>query len=108
LVETLDRELGSRAKFGDADPRLASSLSEAAEAVARYERGELDLAADYGTPPRPAASATAAMTESTNYFLLAFTFVRRVCVPVCSRLDRWGQRRLTSGRAEASSTLWER
>jgi ppGpp synthetase/RelA/SpoT-type nucleotidyltranferase len=45
LVESLDSEFGLRAKFGGADPALASALSEAAEAVAGYERGELDLAA---------------------------------------------------------------
>jgi putative GTP pyrophosphokinase len=45
LVESIDRDVGSRAKFGEADPELASALADAAEVVARYERGEVDLAA---------------------------------------------------------------
>jgi ppGpp synthetase/RelA/SpoT-type nucleotidyltranferase len=45
LVESTDRELGSRAKFGGATPELASALADAAETVARYERREVDLAA---------------------------------------------------------------
>lgn len=43
LVESLDRELGSRAKFGAPGPPLGSALIEAAEAAASYDRGELDL-----------------------------------------------------------------
>ena len=45
LVESIDRDVGSRAKFGDASPELASALWEAAEVVERYERGDVDLAA---------------------------------------------------------------
>jgi putative GTP pyrophosphokinase len=45
LVESIDRDVGSRAKFGEASPEFASALSEAADVVARYERGEVDLAA---------------------------------------------------------------
>jgi ppGpp synthetase/RelA/SpoT-type nucleotidyltranferase len=48
LVESLDRDLGLRAKFGDTEPVLASALRDASDAVAAYERGELDVAATIG------------------------------------------------------------
>ncbi len=45
LVERLDRDLGLRTKFGQADPTLAASLKDASDAIAAYERGELDRTA---------------------------------------------------------------
>lgn len=48
LVERLDHELGLRTKFGETDPALAAALLDASNAVASYERGELDLAATMG------------------------------------------------------------
>jgi putative GTP pyrophosphokinase len=45
LVERLDRELGLRTKFGETEPALAATLLDASNAIASYERGELDRSA---------------------------------------------------------------
>lgn len=45
LVERVDRQVGSRAKFGAADPELAAALASAAEAMAAAERGGFELTA---------------------------------------------------------------
>jgi len=45
LVESIDRNLGLRTKFGESDPLLVEALVNASDAVAAHERGELKLAA---------------------------------------------------------------
>jgi hypothetical protein len=61
LVERLDRRLGTRAKFGAADPQLAAALSAAAAVMVAFERGEVSLAATMRELQR-VARATRGMT----------------------------------------------
>jgi putative GTP pyrophosphokinase len=61
LVERLDRRLGTRAKFGAADPQLAAALNAAAAVMVAFERGEVSLAATMRELQR-VARATRGMT----------------------------------------------